>query len=368
MKQQYILIFLLVIVITSGPIYASDFKLSDKAQLGKRLFFDPRLSEPAGQSCASCHSPSHGFTDPRGGPVSEGVIKGRFTSRSTPSVSYAGFAPALHWDAKEEVYVGGFFHDGRANSLEEQGVGPILGALEMANKSKTAVVARLQKTEYLAAFIKIYGANALSDTETGFAQLVELIASYERSVEVNSFSSKYDLYLEKKIELTAAELRGLKVFDAEDKGNCAACHPSSLGEQGEKPLFTDFTYDNLGVPGNPENPFLGLNKKFNPDGKHFRDKGLGGFLKDKDQDGKFKVPTLRNIALTAPYMHNGVFSTLKEVVDFYNTRDVDKKWDKPEIEQNVNTEELGDLKLTDQEVDDLVAFLKVLTDGYQLNQ
>ncbi|MCK5336316.1 MAG: c-type cytochrome, partial [Gammaproteobacteria bacterium] len=133
-------------------------------------------------------------------------------------------------------------------------------------------------------------------------------------------------------------------------------------------LFTDFTYDNLGVPFNKQNPFLKNPKSFNAHGMNYRDKGLGYTTKDKSQNGKFKVPTLRNIALTAPYMHNGAFNTLEEVVDFYNTRDTDSKWDAAEIKENVNTEELGDLKLSSDEVDAIVAFLKTLTDNYQIKK
>lgn len=342
--------------------------LDMKQSLGKQLFFDPRLSSPAGQSCASCHSPDHGFADPRGLPVSEGVIPGRFTPRNSPSVSYAAFSPLFHLDKAEGLYEGGLFYDGRAETLELQAEGPILSAVEMANTDKASVVDRIRDTEYLAQFKKIYGTQALADSETGFAQIVDAIAAYERSEEVNPFTSKYDYYLQGKVELTAQEMRGLKLYEAEDKGNCAACHPSQLPDDGSSPLFTDFTYDNLGVPANPKNPFLTQDKQFNPEGEKYVDLGLGGFLGDKAQNGKFKVTTIRNIEKTAPYMHNGVFETLEEVVDFYNTRDVDKKWPKPEVSENVNKDELGDLKLTEQEVKDIVVFMKTLTDGYTLSK
>jgi cytochrome c peroxidase len=158
-------------------------------------------------------------------------------------------------------------------------------------------------------------------------------------------------------------MRGLDIYEAEDKANCAACHPSQPGENGEPPLFTDFTYDNLGTPKNPDNPFYDLPAKFNPAGADYVDYGLGKALDDPAEDGKFKVPTLRNVGLTAPYMHNGVFQTLEEVVDFYNTRDTGE-WDPPEVAENVNVDELGDLGLTEEEVEDLVAFLHTLDDGW----
>ncbi|MDH5649245.1 MAG: c-type cytochrome [Gammaproteobacteria bacterium] len=337
-----------------------------KQSLGKRLFFEENLSSPVGQSCASCHSPSHGFADPRGKAVSEGAHPGRFTSRNAPTVAYAMFAPKRHWNTVDQVEVGGYFYDGRADSLEEQAAGPLMGQVEMANTGKQAIVSRLRKLGYSPAFRQIYGHEALKDAETGFSQLTEVIASYERSSEVNAFNSKYDHYLAGKARLTDQELRGLRLFEDEDKGNCAACHPNKPAITGAPPLFTDFTYDNLGIPVNSDNPFLTIDRKFNPVGKEFVDLGLGSVTGKQDDKGKFKVPTLRNLEKTAPYMHNGIFKTMMEVVEFYNTRDVSDKWGPAEVEVNVNKEELGDLKLTEQEMEDLVSFLRTLTDGYDL--
>jgi len=132
----------------------------------------------------------------------------------------------------------------------------------------------------------------------------------------------------------------------------------------QPPLFTDFTYDNLGVPRNPELPFYTLEKELNPDGHSWVDRGLGQTLDDPSQDGKFRVPTLRNVALTSPYMHNGYFKTLFQVVSFYNSRDVGH-WSAPEIEKNVNREEMGNLGLSNKEMEDIVAFMETLTDGFK---
>lgn len=143
-----------------------------------------------------------------------------------------------------------------------------------------------------------------------------------------------------------------------------SCHPSKPGVDGKPPLFTDYTYDNLGVPKNPEIPFYYIDKKFNPAGVGFIDFGLGGVVHKKEEDGKFRVPTLRNVALTSPYMHNGIFKTLREVVSFYSTRDIGP-WPAPEVLQNVNTKELGNLQLSQHDVDDLVAFMKTQADGYR---
>ena len=193
--------------------------------------------------------------------------------------------------------------------------------------------------------------------------MADALAAYERTEEVNPFSSKFDLWQVGKASLTEQEQRGFMLFVVESKGNCAACHPHTPSEDGTPALFTDFTYDNLGAPVNPENPFLLLDAEYNPDGMEFRDQGLGGFLNDPRENGKFRVPTLRNVAVTQPYLHNGVFKTLYQVVAFYNTRDV-APWPEPEVTENLNTDEMGNLGLTNQEVEDIVAFLETLTDGY----
>ena len=136
---------------------------------------------------------------------------------------------------------------------------------------------------------------------------------------------------------------------------CAACHPST-SEDNTPPLFTDFTYDNIGLPPNPN---LLANK-----GSDFSDLGLGQSTRLAAQDGKFKVPSLRNVAKTAPYTHNGGFQSLREVIEFYSSRDQDPKWAPAEIERNKNTEELGKLNLSAAEIDAMLAFLETLTDGY----
>ena len=358
-----------------------DAAASARAQLGRLLFFDATLSEPAGQSCASCHDPAAAFTDPdRTRPTSKGVHRERFGNRNAPSAMYMAFSPAFHFDKAERHYVGGQFWDGRATTLEEQAKGPFLNPVEMANPNKRAVVEKVRRADYAGQFDSSFGQGVLDDTDRAYDAIASAIAAFERTAEFQPFASKHDAWLQSKATLTAQELRGLRLFNDEKKGNCAACHPSQRRPDGGQPLFTDFTYDNLGVPRNPDNPFYALGKAYNPRGTKFVDKGLGGFVKKRGEDGKFKVPTLRNIALTAPYMHNGYFKTLRGVVAFYNDRDVRPAckgeateavalargcWPKPELARNVNKEELGRLKLTEQEVDDIVAFMEALTDGYR---
>lgn len=355
----------LVIALCLSPMAQSEDSASIMS-LGKKLYFDSNLSEPAGQSCASCHLPGAGFADPdRELPVSRGVHPDRFGNRNTPSAAYAMYSPSFHFDAKEEAYIGGQFWDGRASTLEEQAKGPFLNPVEMANADQAMVIEKIRKAPYAGEFRAIFGASSLQDPATAYEFVVQAIAAFERSKPFRSFSSKYDYYLAGKLQLTEQEARGLTLFEAEDKGNCAACHPSRVGDEGNPPLFTDFTYDNIGVPINPDNPFYTQSSAFNPKGTDAVDMGLAETTGRPSDRGKFKVPTLRNIALTPPYMHNGLMMTLREVVDFYNTRDTRTDWGPAEVAENLNTEELGNLGLTNDEVDAIVAFMLTLTDGYQ---
>ena len=238
----------------------------------------------------------------------------------------------------------------------------------MANSSATAVVNKIKKTAYRQLFEQVYGEKIWQNEDKAFNAVAQALVAYQKSETfAPRFTSKYSAYLAKKVQLCQQEAQGLKLFEAEEKGNCAACHPSQVGEQGEAPLFTDFSYDNLGVPKNEKLLFYQMAKAINALGHGYVDRGLADNPRAQDKNaelGKFKEPTLRNIALTAPYMHNGVFTDLRESVEFYNTRDVDTKRAAAEVTENVNSEELGDLKLNPQEIDDLVAFLEILTDGF----
>jgi len=344
---------------------AANRPLTKKEQLGKEIFLDKNLSTPPGQACAHCHSAEAGFGQPDADlPVSQGVYPDRFGNRNDMTTAYAAFSPRFHYDDKERHYVGGLFWDGRAATLEEQAKGPFLNPLEMANPNGAAVVAKIQQSSYADLFREVFGPKAFADPNRAYDFVAQAIADYERTRELNQFSSKYDLFLQGKVKLTNQEMRGLALFENEKKGRCSECHPNRPGPNQEPPLFTDFTYDNLGVPKNPESPYYYLPKSLNPAGTEFVDLGLGGVVKKPEENGKFRVPTLRNVAVTGPYMHNGIFKTLRQVVTFYNTRDVGP-WPASEVPQNVNRKELGNLGLTEQEVDDIVAFLRTLTDGYE---
>jgi len=179
----------------------------------------------------------------------------------------------------------------------------------MANPRAENVVEAIRQSDYADLFREVFGANSLDETEKAFDYFAQAVAAYERTEEFHPFDSKYDYYLQGKVALNEQELKGLEIFNNDAKGKCAACHPSEAAADGKPPLFTDFTYDNLGVPKNPENPFYYLAKDLNPAGTVYVDLGLGGFLNNEEEYGKFRVPTLRNVGRTAPYMHNGVFKT-----------------------------------------------------------
>jgi cytochrome c peroxidase len=344
-----------ILVISAGSVHAD---LTNKEKLGRNLFFDDRLSNPSGQACSDCHSRGAGYNGIGDANIAvyEGAVPHVYGNRNPPAAAYASFSPTFHFDAQDGEYIGGQFWDGRAATLKEQAKGPFLNPKEQNNRSAAAVVLNVNLSNYGELFRRVYGPLVLVRTELAYDSIADAIAAYESSSEVNRFSSKYDHYLAGTASLTAQEQEGLELFNG--KAKCAGCHPSTPGTYSAKPLFTDYTYDNLGVPKNPDNPFY----KTNPG---FVDRGLGEVLKDPSQYGKFKVPTLRNVAVAAPYSHNGYFKTLKEIVQFYNTRDLPgANWPKPEVAENVNHSEVGNLGLTDDEVDAIVAFMATLTDGY----
>jgi cytochrome c peroxidase len=358
---------------------------------GKMIFFDTNLSLYKNQSCAACHGPKVGWTGPEAsinalGAVYMGSVDGRFGNRKPPTSAYAGFSPVLHEDPPG-TWVGGMFWDGRATGatlgdpLAEQAMGPFLNPLEQAMPDPASVVDRVCKSNYRGIFKAAWGPAICQNVANAYEAIARSIAAYERSSEVTKFSSKYDLYLKGKAKLTASEANGLALFNS--KGKCAQCHPSTPGPYDPtRPLFTDYTYDNLGVPKNPLNPFY-YNFAYNPLGVHWVDLGLGGFLNDPSQYGKQKVPTLRNVDLrpypifVKAFSHNGYFKSLEAIVHFYNTRDVlpacseplaiaDRPgvncWPAAEYGPTVNHAELGNLGLTDQEEADIVAFMKTLND------
>ncbi len=362
-------------------------ELSAVEQLGKSIMSDASLSSPAGQSCLSCHAGAAGFSNPISeinahGAVHPGAVASRFAKRKPPTLAYAGSSPPLHLEG--DTWIGGMFFDGHApgwtlgDPLAEQALKPFVGELEQNNADIATVLGKVARSNYATIFRDVWGSDSLPSDGSGDIQLAyerigRSVAAYERSREVNPFNSKYDKFLAGRANLTVQETLGLSLFNG--VAGCAACHPSQPGPSGEPPLFTDFSYDNIGTPRNPENPFYGMPSVFNPDGTDFVDLGLGGFLADEGfpngvygpEIGKQKVPTLRNVdrrpgaGFVKAYGHNGFFKSLDEIVHFYNTRDVES-WPPPEVPQNVNIVELGNLHLTANDERAIVAFLKTLTD------
>jgi cytochrome c peroxidase len=410
-KKSSVLVIALLFVICTGTAMAQ--ALTDEEQLGKEIFFDQNLSVNNNQACAACHGPAAGWTGPEtdinaGGAVYEGSIAGRFGNRKPPSSAYATPSPILHFviEKKEALFIGGNFWDGRAtgeklgNPAADQAQGPFLNPLEQALATPADVVSRVCDGNYGDLFRQVWGAEACDPTNvaTAYNDIALSIAAYEASPEVNAFTSKYDHTFRGRAKLTKQERRGFALFRG--KGKCHRCHISN----GQQALFTDFTYDNLGVPRNPDNPFY-TEPAFNPDGFDWVDEGLGGFLATRLSDyapyadanmGKQKVPTLRNVGkgsceaaepenldcIVKAYAHNGYFKSLKGIVHFYNTRDVKPEcsnpftteadaleqgcWPEPEVAANVNTDELGDLGLSPKEEAAIVAFLKTLSDGFMV--
>ncbi|WP_144391549.1 cytochrome-c peroxidase [Pleionea sediminis] len=327
-------------------------------EIGSKIFNDTSLSTPPGQSCASCHSPDSGFDDPNdSNPTSLGADGMSFGTRNSPTASYAAHIPDRHLETRQlpngdeiEITVGGLFWDGRAVSLEEQAKGPFLNPIEMGNASEQAVIDKLVFTEYASDFEALFGNNVLQDTERAYDYIADAIAAFERTEIFSPATSKFDRVLAGNDTFTDEEDRGHDLFFG--RAQCDTCHSN---EDGGLQVFSNFEYHNIGVPKNSMLPAL-------LEDPSFLDLGLGEITNNPRDDGRFRVPNLRNIANTAPYMHNGVFNTLEEVVDFYNTRDTDFG-EPPEVNRNVdNGGNIGELELSDRDIADLIAFLNTLSD------
>lgn len=358
--------------------------LSPAADLGRQIFHDPSLSASGRMSCATCHDPAFGHASPFPTPTALGGPNlDQQGLRTPPSIRYLRFNGSFGF-AADGTPTGGFFWDGRASSLQQQAHGPFLDPSEMANADAAAVVAKLAAAPYAAQFRQVFGDDILATPDAAFERMTYAVALYQLDdADFAPFTSKYDAYLAGRATLSEQEANGLAVFNRADKGNCASCHTSTKPANAPGPLFTDFTYSALGVPRN-----AALAANADPD---FFDEGLCGNVRTdlaarKDLCGSFKVPSLRNVALRRFFFHNGVFSSLEQVVRFYARRDTDPQlWypvdalgnvtaydDLPPAQRaNVNrTEAPYDRSpgqapaFTDGEAADVVAFLRTLTDGY----
>lgn len=420
------------------------------AQVGRAIFFDKNISNPPGMSCASCHAPETGFSYPNSdinkefGPV-PGIVPTRFASRKPITISYSWFVPdgPTFRSPPQRAWLGGFFSDGRSNDLEDQASVPMLSPNEMNNvphgtASPDLVVKKVVAGTYTYLFKQAFGASALSQPSTEIFRMIrQSIAAYERSPEVSPFSSKYDAYVEGRTQLTQSEFNGLRLFTGSYNGRpggppnykdaqCTTCHVISDSFDGGRDFFTDWTYANTGVPKNPHNPYYKETdatadpQGYNAAGDKYVDLGLGAILYPQrnlppgnigvgsngrgdflEANGEFRVPSLRNVDkrpspnFVKSYMHNGVFKSLKEVVHFYNTRNLTRLgevvnltrtdpyadvkgqpiWPLPEYPSAVTLQNpagrpagpnarVGNLGLNDREENEIVAFLQTLSDGY----
>ena len=393
--------------------------LSAAALLGKQIFFDASLSASGKQSCASCHSPDHEYGPPDGAAVQQGGASGTMQGqRAVPSLRYlyrtpnfsigpddptnetvnvgklaseyagTGHAQKTVGSAASAVAMvpqGGLFWDGRVNTFESQALGPLLNPVEMANKDVTSVAAKLRKAPYASGFTQLFGAAILGNPPRLVDEAMFAVARYEvEDPSFHPYSSKYDYWLEGRARLTAAELRGLELFEDKAKANCAGCHLDRPGKDGQPPMFTDFQYEALGVPRN-------RSLRGNHDPRYY-DLGLCGptrtdLQKDTQYCGMFKTPSLRNSALRKVFFHNGYYHDLSQVLVFYAFRDTDPgkvyprgSDGKPVKFDDVPKAYLANMDVTDPPFDrkpgeppamseadmrDIIAFLGTLTDGYQ---
>jgi len=368
----------LVLLMSSTKLFAKSLGESSEIPsveaLGEKLYFDPNLSHNRTQSCGTCHAPDTGFSDARNNGVDGAVSLGddgkSLGDRNAPTASYASLIPLFHKNSKGQ-YVGGQFHDGRETDLKGQAGGPPLNPIEMGMPDKQTVVERLQENQgYVTAFKQFYGEQVFSNVDGSYAALAESIASFEKTDVFSPFDSKYDRYLKGEYQLSPQEDLGMTLFFSQQFTNCNLCHQLKARPVVEHETFSNYQYHNIGVP---ENSSV---RAVNGVAEDFVDVGLlnNPQVNDATERGKFKTPTLRNVSVTGPYMHNGIFQDLRTVVLFYNkynsrsakrqiNPETGQTWNVPEVDENLSLEELKTgPALDDKRVDALVAFMRLLTD------
>jgi cytochrome c peroxidase len=362
--------------------------------LGRRLFFDTDLSASHRLSCASCHDPAHAYGPPDARSVQlGGVDGGRAGQRAVPSLRYLQAVPVFTEHYFDEAFdesvdngpTGGLTWDGRVQNPHEQARLPLLSPLEMANRNARAVVDTVARSAYAPEFRRVFGAAIFSDPKRAFDAITRSLEVFQQNpAEFYPYTSKYDAYLRRQAALSPRESRGLALFNDPAKGNCAHCHQSEIGGDGAFPAFTDFGYVALAVPRNRALP---LNRD-----PGYYDLGLCGPMRQdlkgrEEYCGLFRTPTLRNVTLRRVFFHNGAFHDLRQVLHFYVDRDMTpQKWyprDRhglveayddlpPRYRDNIDHEPPlnrvpGDLPaLSDAEIDDIIAFLGTLTDGWSV--
>lgn len=354
--------------------------------LGESLFFDKNLSLNRTQSCSTCHDPARAFTDPRmdgsGLPVAFSIGDDGFSTgrRNAPTATYASQAPVFQrgtharFNSQQpdyEGYLGGQFLDGRASTLEDQAKGPPIGAVEMGMPDEASVVDRLREnSDYEASFRAIYGENVFDSVDTAYDAMASAIAAFERTDAFSSFDSKYDKSLrgDYVYEPGSKAAFGRALFFSQQFTNCATCH--QLAPNGSRrETFTNYEYHNIGTPVNVDARIaasIPLNEL---------DEGLlkNPEVTDPSEIGKYKVPTLRNVAVTSPYMNNGIFRELDTVIRFYDkflagsentiNPETGSPWREAPFPDTVSVAELSEgRRLGDEDIEALECFLLTLTD------
>lgn len=338
-------------VLAMVPSFAAESarEQAELAAVGREIFQDASLSNPPGTSCMSCHQPAAAFADPR--QVSPGAKPGSQGTRNAPSLMYAALIPNMDQeDLLEEdgnqvwVWQGGLFQDGRARTLHDQVSVPMFHSKEMNIGGEADLAAKMRKARYATSLRAGLPESEWADDAKVARRSYRALVEFLKEPMFRPFDARIDDHLAGKPDaLTEQEKRGLEVFKT--KGKCADCH-FLHATSWPAPLLSDFGYDNLGVPSRGD-----------------KDPGLGGHTLAEGEVGQFRAPSLRNIALTAPYFHNGSVATLREVMEFYNRRDKEpERWGNTDFPETVNHSDLGDLGLTDQELDDLVALMDAFTD------
>jgi cytochrome c peroxidase len=356
------------------------------AQLGRLMFFDHSLSASGKQACATCHDPQYAYGPPPGKAIAlGGHDMAQPGTRAVPSLRYLNGVPRFqekyHFLDGDVGPIGGLMWDGRAGGLREQAQLPLLAANEMANVGPADVARKLSNAAYAAQFRAAFGLDIFKDPQRAFEAGMRALEAFQQVPEqFYPYSSRYDAYLRGDIELTEQEERGVDLFKDPAKGNCASCH-LGVSRAGTPPPFTDFDFVNVGVPRNPRIPA-------NADPNYY-DLGLCGpqrqdFIGSPQYCGFFRSPTVRNSAIRQAFFHNGVFTSLREVLNFYNERDLypERYYPRnpdgsvhrfddlpPGVPDNVDHDPPLDRKpgsapaLSEAEIDDIIAFLKTLTDA-----
>lgn len=370
MNKRRVLPFLATLTMLASASATGD----ELAAFGEALFFDTNLSLNRTQSCATCHNPAAAFTDSRDNGVDKAVSLGddgkSLGDRNTPSITYAALMPSFGRD-QTGAWAGGAFYDGRAIDLVDQAGQPFTNPIEMNLPDAAAVVGRVMENPgYVSTLKGLFGDDILVDTDAAFRAITESIVAFERTPQFAPFDSKYDRFLRGDYELTVEEEMGRKLFYSRIF-NCHSCHLIDQREMQPGSEFTTYRYHNIGVPVNQSV------RDINGLGPQHLDLGLldNPAIDDPAEAGKFKVPTLRNVAVTAPYMHNGVFNDLETVVVFYNkyiltniesqtNPETGERWGEPEVPPGAADLDLlaEGQPVSPMQVDLLVTFLELLTD------